>query len=47
MDAELSMRRWGYVVTEDELEKNLEDRELIVGCRGCSLWLRVLFSVEE
>ena len=37
----------GFVVTEDELEKNLEDRELIVGCRGCSLWLRVLFSVEE
>lgn len=37
----------GYVVTEDELEKNLEERELIVGCKGCSLWLRVLFSVEE
>lgn len=37
----------GFLVTEDELEKNLEDRELIVGCRGCSLWLRVLFSVEE
>lgn len=37
----------GYAVTEDELEKHLEDREIIVGCRGCSLWLRVLFSVEE
>lgn len=37
----------GYVVTEDELEMNLDDRELIVGCKGCSLWLRVLFSVEE
>lgn len=37
----------GFEVTEDELEKNLEDRELIVGCEGCSLWLRVLFSVEE
>lgn len=37
----------GYVVTEEQLEKNIEDRELIVGCEGCSLWLRVLFSVEE
>lgn len=37
----------GFEVTEDELEKNLEDRELVVGCGGCSLWLRVLFSVEE
>lgn len=37
----------GYVVTEEELEQNLEDRELIVGCKGCSLWLRVLFSVDE
>lgn len=37
----------GYVVTEDELEANLEDHEIIVGCQGCSLWLRVLFSVEE
>lgn len=37
----------GFVVTEDELEKNAEDGELIVGCRGCSLWLRVLFGVEE
>lgn len=37
----------GFVVTEGELEGNLEDGELIVGCRGCSLWLRVLFGVEE
>lgn len=37
----------GFEVTEEELEENLEDRELIVGCAGCSLWLRVLFSVEE
>lgn len=37
----------GYIVTEDELERNLDERELIVGCKGCSLWLRVLFSVEE
>jgi diphthamide biosynthesis protein 4 len=37
----------GFVVTEAELELNAEDGELILGCRGCSLWLRVLFGVEE
>lgn len=36
----------GYLVTETELEKNIEECELIVGCKGCSLWLRVLFGVE-
>jgi diphthamide biosynthesis protein 4 len=37
----------GFLVTEAELEKNAEDGELFVGCKGCSLWLRVLFGVEE
>lgn len=37
----------GFLVTESELEKNLEDGELIVGCKGCSLWLLVLFGVED
>jgi diphthamide biosynthesis protein 4 len=36
----------GFVVSEKELEANAEDGEVIVGCRGCSLWLRVLFGVE-
>ena len=36
----------GYLVTEAELEQHADDGELITGCRGCSLWLRVLFSVE-
>lgn len=36
----------GFIVSEAELERNSEDGELIVGCKGCSLWLRVLFSVE-
>lgn len=35
-----------FVVTEAELEKNVDYGELIVGCKGCSLWLKVLFSVE-
>lgn len=36
-----------FVVTEPELEKNVEYGELIIGCKGCSLWLKVLFSVED
>jgi len=37
----------GLIVTEAELEANAKDGEIIAGCKGCSLWLRVLFSVEE
>ncbi|OQO07490.1 hypothetical protein B0A48_07187 [Cryoendolithus antarcticus] len=37
----------GFRVTESELERNVEDGELITGCRGCSLWLRVLFGVGD
>lgn len=37
----------GFVVTEDELEKDSHLGELITGCRGCSLWLKVLFGVED
>lgn len=37
----------GFEVTEAELQRNAAEGELITGCRGCSLWLRVLFSVEE
>ncbi|RMY10665.1 hypothetical protein D0867_08320 [Hortaea werneckii] len=37
----------GFVVSEPELEKHIDEGELTVGCRGCSLWLRVLFSVED
>jgi diphthamide biosynthesis protein 4 len=36
----------GYVVSEPELEKYVDDGEIIVGCKGCSLWLRVLYGVE-
>lgn len=36
-----------YIVTEAELEKNVEFGELIIGCKGCSLWLKVMFSVDE
>lgn len=36
----------GFIVTEAELEKKIDDGELLVGCKGCSLWLRVMFSTE-
>lgn len=36
-----------FVVTETELEKNEEFGELITGCKGCSLWLKVLFGVAD
>ena len=39
--------RKGFIVSEAELEKHVEDGELMVGCKGCSLWLRVLFGVED
>ncbi|MCJ1406634.1 Diphthamide biosynthesis protein 4 [Ptychographa xylographoides] len=38
----------GYLVTEADLEKEVEHGELITGCGGCSLWLKVVFqSVDE
>ncbi|KAJ5376678.1 DnaJ-domain-containing protein [Penicillium cosmopolitanum] len=37
----------GFLVSEDELEKEVEHGEIVVGCRGCSLWLKVLFAVED
>lgn len=36
-----------FLITEAELEKNVEYGELVTGCKGCSLWLKVLFSVES
>ncbi|PPJ59872.1 hypothetical protein CBER1_04962 [Cercospora berteroae] len=36
-----------FVVTEAELETNVEFGELITGCKGCSLWLKVMFTVED
>ncbi|KAF2098496.1 hypothetical protein NA57DRAFT_56162 [Rhizodiscina lignyota] len=39
----------GFVVDEAQLEKAAErgEGEVLVGCRGCSLWLNVLFGVVE
>ena len=37
----------GFVITEGDLEDAAREGEVIVGCSGCSLWLRVLFGVVE
>ena len=37
----------GFLIREADLEEAAEDGEISVGCRGCSLWLKVLFSVME
>ncbi|KAI9733196.1 MAG: hypothetical protein M1818_007314 [Claussenomyces sp. TS43310] len=37
----------GFAVTEADLEGAAEDGELNVGCKGCSLWIKVLFDVVE
>lgn len=37
----------GFVITESDLEKEERYGELYTGCRGCSLWLKVLFGIEE
>jgi diphthamide biosynthesis protein 4 len=39
----------GYVVTERQLEDEemKGGREVVIGCRGCSLWIRVGFGVAE
>jgi diphthamide biosynthesis protein 4 len=37
----------GFIITEDQLENESRYGELITGCKGCSLWLKVLFGVED
>lgn len=37
----------GFMVSQLELEQETKEGEIIVGCKQCSLWLRVLFGVEE
>jgi diphthamide biosynthesis protein 4 len=37
----------GFLIRESDLEEAAEDGEISVGCRGCSLWLKVLFGVME
>ncbi|KIW17457.1 hypothetical protein PV08_04651 [Exophiala spinifera] len=37
----------GYVLTETDLDEESQDGEIYVGCRGCSLYIKVLFALEE
>ncbi|KAL4893861.1 CSL zinc finger-domain-containing protein [Aspergillus ambiguus] len=37
----------GFLVSESDLEREAEHGEIVVGCRGCSLWMKVLFAVAE
>ncbi|KAF1845775.1 uncharacterized protein K460DRAFT_284360 [Cucurbitaria berberidis CBS 394.84] len=39
----------GFRILEEELEdaETRGEKEVLVGCEGCSLWLRVAFDVEE
>lgn len=37
----------GFLVREEDLEEVADDGEINVGCRGCSLWMKVLFGVVE
>lgn len=37
----------GFLVTEQDLEREAEHGEIIIGCRGCSLWMKILFAVES
>ncbi len=35
----------GYTVTEAELERESSEGQIFVACKGCSLWIKILFSV--
>ncbi|EHK96889.1 putative Diphthamide biosynthesis protein 4 [Glarea lozoyensis 74030] len=37
----------GFLIVQRELEEAVDDGEIDVGCRGCSLWLKVLFAVID
>lgn len=37
----------GFQITEVELEKAAGEGEVLTGCKGCSLWLRVSFALSE
>ncbi|KAA8648929.1 diphthamide biosynthesis protein 4 [Aspergillus tanneri] len=37
----------GFQVTEDDLARESEHGDIVIGCRGCSLWTKILFAVED
>ena len=37
----------GFAVTESQLENGAGDGEALVECAGCSLWIRILFAIDD
>ncbi|KAL4928858.1 CSL zinc finger-domain-containing protein [Aspergillus undulatus] len=37
----------GFQLSERDLEREVEAGEIVVGCRGCSLYMKVLFAVQD
>ncbi|KAL4960412.1 diphthamide biosynthesis protein 4 [Aspergillus stella-maris] len=37
----------GFLVSEGDLEREAEHGEVVVGCRGCSLYMKILFAVQD
>lgn len=37
----------GYLITEAELEREVEHGEIVIGCSGCSLWMKVVFQKAD
>ncbi|KAL4804219.1 CSL zinc finger-domain-containing protein [Aspergillus unguis] len=37
----------GFLVSESDLEREADHGEIVVGCRGCSLWMKVLFALQD
>lgn len=37
----------GYLLTDTDLERESQHAEIYVGCRGCSLFIKVLFAVQS
>ncbi|KAF9886399.1 Diphthamide biosynthesis protein 4 [Aspergillus nanangensis] len=35
----------GFMLVEEDLEREADHGEIVVGCGGCSLWMKVLFAV--
>ncbi len=35
----------GFMVTEEELEEEKEHGEVVTGCHGCSLWMKITFQL--
>jgi diphthamide biosynthesis protein 4 len=37
----------GFLIREEDLARDVERGEVVIGCVGCSLWARVTFAVDD